>query len=153
MYFRLLHGNFGCKVGCYGNERNSAHTNEYECHDSFLLSTNTSSTKPLNPNTMPIMSPSIVKLGVMWVIWSTYIPAYRPRNVIMTSTKLSALIRAILLVSVLDNLSFTSRFMPISLDQSFLEDLGDYLSYRTGIDAYERNDEHVHGSCFHRGEP
>ena len=98
------------------------------------------------------MSPSIVKLGAMWVIWSTYIPAYRPRNVIMTSTKLSALIRAILLVSFLDNLSLTIRFMPFS-PAPFLEELGDHLSYRTGIDAYERNDEHVHGSCFHRGEP
>jgi len=99
------------------------------------------------------MSPSIVKLGVMWVIWSIYIPAYRPRNVIMTSTKLSALIRAILLVSFLDNLSLTNRFMPFSPAHPFLEELGDNLSYRTGIDANERNDEHEHGSCFHRGEP
>ena len=71
----------------------------------------------------------------------------------ITSTKLSALILAILPDSFLGNLSFIAFFTSSSPVEPLLEKLCDHLPDRTGINTHQRHDEHENGSCFGRGEP
>lgn len=66
----FLHGHSCPETEGDGYESDGADTDEYECHDSPLLSTMASCMNPLNPRMIPMTRPSRVKLGAMWVILS-----------------------------------------------------------------------------------